>query len=142
LETATDFRDFRDLNWTDELLSAVSLRDQEGSGGTSWQHPGNIKNDRLVMETWARHGKTTIDAKSNHVRPAISMFLSNAVGGDLAPALKISFDNTRECELIHSNKSKKTADHFLCTREHPNRPQRPRSHFCVTAACSSTFAAN
>src|SRR5216684_6464473 len=38
--------------------------------------------------------------------------------GDLAPAPKISFDTTHECELIHSSKSKKNADYFPCTREH------------------------
>jgi hypothetical protein len=42
---------------------------------------------------------------------------------DLSPALKISFDTTRECELIHSSKPKKSSDYFLCTREHPNRLQ-------------------
>ncbi len=78
------------------MLSAVSLQDQEGSGGTSWLHPGDIEVDLPTFQTRARHGKTTIDAKSNQVCPAISMFLSNTAGGDLAPGLKISFDTTRE----------------------------------------------
>jgi hypothetical protein len=64
------------------LLSSVSLQHQEGSGGTSWLHPGYVEDDPLTFENWARHGKPTIDAKSNPVCPAISMFVSNAACGE------------------------------------------------------------
>jgi len=36
----------------------------------------------------------------------------------LAP-LKYLFDITRECELIHRSKPKKSSDYFLCMREYP-----------------------
>src|SRR5260370_6795966 len=38
--------------------------------------------------------------------------------GSLAP-LKYLFDITRECELIHRSKPKKSSDYFLCMREYP-----------------------
>ena len=108
-ETATDFRDFRDQNWTDELLSAVSLQDQEGSGGTSWLHPRDIEDNRPIMETWAYHGKTSRWAVSNRVCSAISIIYLQCRLRDLAPALKIPFDIARECERIHSGKLKQRA---------------------------------
>src|SRR5260221_7995620 len=47
--------------------------------------------------------------------------------GSLAP-LKYLFDITRECELIHRSKPKKSSDYFLCMREYPkacvNTPNR------------------
>jgi hypothetical protein len=112
-ETATDFRDFRER--TDELLSAVS-QDQEGSGGRSWLHPCNIKDDLPAIEPRAHHGKPTIDEKSDQVCLAISMFISNAACGYHPPLLKISFDIARECERGHSYKLKHRARTLPCAR--------------------------